>query len=188
MQSLFELIGTPVQVTINGTSQTLQSPWTAAGTDMIGYLPQLVDTLSTSNEQVNEQFIDGRININQARRETLLTIPNMTESLADAILAARQGTDGQPLVDATGARATTGWLVIQNLVDLPTMASLDRYVTTRGGMYRVQSIGYFDEAGPFTRLEAVIDTTQNSKPPAVIFLQDLTELGRGYPPAMLRPQ
>ncbi len=184
IQSLFELIGTEAQITLNGTLQTLQSPWTASGNDMIGYLPQLFDTLSTSNDQV----IDGRININQARRETLLTIPNVTESLADAILAARQATDGQPLMDETGARATVGWLVIQNLVDLTTMASLDRYITARGGMYRVQSIGYFDEAGPFIRLEAVIDTTQNNKPPAVIFLQDLTELGRGYPAAMLRQQ
>ena len=109
----------------------------------------------------------------------------MTESLAQAILAKRQGADGGPLVDTTGARATAGWLVIENLVDLPTMQQLDKYVTARGGIYRVNSIGYFDEAGPFMRLEAVIDTTQSKKPPVILFLKDLTELGRGYPQQLL---
>ena len=34
-------------------------------------------------------------------------------------------------------------------------------------------------------LEAVIDTTQSKKPPVVLFLKDLTELGRGYPQSLL---
>jgi len=181
VQSLYELFGAQATATVNKSQQTLQSPWSANGADMLGYLPRVLDTLTTSNDPV----IDGRININQARRETLLTIPGVTESLAASILAARQGTGGTPLADTTGARATAGWLVIENLIDLPTMQQLDRYVTARGGIYRVQSVGYFDEAGPFTRLEAVIDTTQSKKPPVVISLTDLTELGRGYPPAAL---
>ena len=181
LQSLYELFGATATATVNGSPQTLQSPWSANGTAMLDYLPQVLDTLTLSNEPV----IDGRININQARRETLLTIPGITDSLADAILAARQGNDGGPLADSTGSRATAGWLVVENLVDLPTMQQLDRYVTARGGIYRVQSVGYFDEAGPFTRLEAVIDTTQSQKPPVVISLIDLTDLGRGYPPALL---
>lgn len=65
------------------------------------------------------------------------------------------------------------------------MQQLDQYLTARGGIYRVNSIGYFDEAGPFMRLEAVIDTTQSKKPPVILFLKDLTELGRGYPQQLL---
>ena len=148
---------------------------------MAGYLPLVLDTLTTSTDTV----IDGRININQARLETLMTIPGVTESLASSILTARQGTGGGPYADTTGARATAGWLVIENLIDLPTMQQLDRFVTARGGIYRVQSIGYFDEGDRFTRLEAVIDTTQPKKPPMVISLTDLTKLGRGYPTALL---
>lgn len=181
LTSLYELIGASAQATVNGQVTTLQSPWSADGSSMIGYLPSLFDTLALNTDQ----FTDGRININEARFETLMTIPNMTESLADMILAKRQGPDGSPLVDTTGARATAGWLVIENLVDLPTMQQLDKYVTARGGIYRVNSIGYFDEAGPFTRLEAVIDTTQSKKPPVILFLKDLTELGRGYPQQLL---
>lgn len=181
VQSIYEMIGVEVQATVNGSAQTLKSPWGANGTEMAGYLPQLFDTLSLSTDQ----FLEGRININQARRETLMTIPGVTESIADSIVAARMGPDGSPSVDLTGSRATAGWLVIENLVDLNTMKTLDRYMTARGGVYRVQSVGFFDEAGPFTRLEAVIDLTESNKPPVVISLHDLSALGRGYPPKML---
>ncbi|RLT04488.1 MAG: hypothetical protein DWI21_14240 [Planctomycetota bacterium] len=181
LQSLYELVGATAQATVNGQVITLQSPWAADGSSMIGYLPSLFDTLAVNTEQ----FTDGRLNINEARYETLLSVPGMTESLVQAILAKRQGADGGPLVDTTGARATAGWLVIENLIDLPTMQQLDKYVTARGGIYRVNSVGYFDEAGPFMRLEAVIDTTQSKKPPVVLFLKDLTELGRGYPQQLL---
>lgn len=181
LTSLYELVGATAQATVNGQITTLQSPWAADGNSMIGYLPSFFDTLALNTDQ----FTDGRININEARFETLMTVPGMTESLADAILAKRQGADGSPLVDTTGARATAGWLVIENLVDLPTMQQLDQYLTARGGIYRVNSVGFFDEAGPFTRLEAVIDTTQSKKPPVILFLKDLTELGRGYPQQLL---
>ena len=179
--SLYELIGASTTATVNKTQQTLSSPWLPSGSEMAGYLPQLLDTLTTSTDTV----IDGRININQARYETLLTIPGVTESIAGSIMAARQGAGGDASVATTGTRATAGWLVIENLIDMPTMQQLDRYVTARGGIYRVQSIGYFDEVSQFVRLEAVIDTTQPKKPPMVISLTDLTELGRGYPIAQL---
>ena len=181
LQSLYELVGATAQATVNSQVTTLQSPWASDATSMIGYLPSLFDTLTVNTDP----FIDGRVNVSQARYETLLTVPGMTESLAQSILAKRQGSDGSPLVDTTGARATAGWLVIENLVDLPTMQQLDKYVTARGGIYRVNSVGYFDEAGPFMRLEAVIDTTQSKKPPVILFLKDLTELGRGYPQQLL---
>lgn len=179
--SLYELIGATAQATVNGAVTTLQSPWSADGGSMTTYLPSLFDTLSINNDEST----DGRINVAQARYETLLTIPGMSAAQAETILGKRQGGDGAPLVDTTGSRATAGWLVIEGVVDLPTMQQLDQYVTGRGGVYRVNSIGYFDEAGPFTRLEAVIDTTQSKKPPVILFLKELTDLGRGYPQSLL---
>lgn len=179
--SIYELVGATAQATVNGSVTTLESPWAADGNSMTSYLPSVFDTLTVNTDQ----FTDGRININQARYETLLAVPGMTESIAQGILAKRQGSDSGPLVDTSGARSTAGWLVIENLVDLPTMQQLDKFVTARGGIYRVNSVGYFDEAGPFTRLEAVIDTTRSKKPPVILFFKDLTDLGRGYPQQML---
>ena len=61
----------------------------------------------------------------------------------------------------------------------------DRFLTTRGDVYRVQSVGYFDDGGAVVRLEAVIDATQ--LPPRLVFFRDLTHLGRGYPRDYLIP-
>ena len=58
------------------------------------------------------------------------------------------------------------------------MAQLDPYLTARGAVYRAQSVGYFDEGGPFVRLEAVIDGSID--PPRIVTIRDLTELGRGF--------
>jgi hypothetical protein len=58
------------------------------------------------------------------------------------------------------------------------MRQLDPYVTGRGDVYRIQSLGYFDAGGPVTRLEAVLDATR--QPPKLACLRDLTDLGRGY--------
>ena len=65
LQSLYELFGATATASVNGSPQTLQSPWSANGTAMLGYLSQVLDTLTLSNDPV----IDGRININQARRD-----------------------------------------------------------------------------------------------------------------------
>jgi hypothetical protein len=58
------------------------------------------------------------------------------------------------------------------------MAQLDPYLTSHGAVYRAQSIGYFDEGGPFVRLEAVIDGSID--PPRILNFRDLSDLGRGF--------
>ena len=75
-------------------------------------------------------------------------------------------------------RQTTGWLLINGLTDQLTMRKLDRYLTVRGDVYRVTSVGHFDQGGPLVRVEAVIDGTL--VPPRIIFKRDLTHLGPGY--------
>lgn len=180
VNSLYDLVGRQVQVDIEGRQTILESPWSADASDMQSYLPQLLDLLSTKTDP----FIEGRLNINQTRQELLLGIPDMTEELAANIASSQMiGSGGEPLTDVMQTRATTGWLVMQGLVDLPLMRKLDPYLTTRGDVFRVQSLGYFDAGGPFTRLEAVIDATQ--LPPRVVFIRDLSELGKGYSQQLL---
>jgi hypothetical protein len=70
------------------------------------------------------------------------------------------------------------WLVTEANLPVSTVRSLEKYVTTRSQVYRVQVLGYFDAGGPSARLEAVIDT--NSGRPRIVYWRDLTELGRGY--------
>ena len=172
--SIYDLVGAQVKVQIDGAEQTLDSPWPDDPGALQQFLPELFDKLAVSSDEA----IEGRININQARREVLLGIPGMTEELADGIVNSRMiGPGGEPLTDTIATHATTGWLLTEGLVDIEQMRALDPYITTRGDVYRVQAVGYFDAGGPVTRVEAVIDGSQI--PPRIISYRDLTHLGQG---------
>ena len=179
--SLYELVDSQVTVAIDGTDTTLDSPWSSSG-GLATSLPTLLEEMTTTSAAT----LDGRININQARREVLLGVPGMPADLPD-LIASHQliDADGLPITDLIGQRATTGWLLIDGLADLATMQLLDKYLCARGDVISVQSIGCFDKGGAVTRIEAVIDATQ--KPPRVIFRRDLTRLGPGYRPDQLVP-
>ncbi|MEZ6146778.1 MAG: hypothetical protein R3B91_15445 [Planctomycetaceae bacterium] len=112
-------------------------------------------------------------------------LPDMPPDLAEAIVAAPQFVEGQPTSDVLSYRNTTGWLLIDGLTDLTTMRLLDRYLTVRGGVYRVNAVGHFDRGGPVARVEAIIDSTIT--PPRVVFQRDLTHLGPGYRIDQLSP-
>ena len=177
LNSLYDLIGTQVQVNINGTPTVLDSPFTADAAAMREYLPKLLDALATNTSRT----ISGRININDARRETLFAIPGMTEQMAEQIAALQASLKGAG--DGTLDLLTPGWLYIHKVADLPTLSALDPYITTGGDVYRVNSVGFFAEGGGTARVEAVIDATQT--PSQIVFTRDLTNLGAAYSPQVL---
>ncbi len=179
IKSIWDLIGSRADVTMNGTKSTLTSPWEADGGALQGLLPQLMDAMSTTPDP----YLEGRININQARREILVGLPGMTAQMVESIVAA-QSVDGSG--DLTLRRSTTGWLFVDQLVDIWGMRALDPYITARGDVYRAQIIGFFDGGGPVSRVEIMIDGTQ--RPPRISQFRDLSNLGRGYPRPMFQPQ
>jgi uncharacterized membrane protein YgcG len=180
--SIWVLFGSTATVNINGASQTLTSPWPADPGQLKNVLSKLLDTLSTTNDE----FLDGRININQARREILMGVPGLTEDLVEKIIQAQKlDSNGQPSPEVIQQHNTTGWLYFEGLVDMPTMQALDPYFTARGDVYRAQVFGFFDGGGPVTRLEAMVDGTQ--KPPRIIFQRDLNDLGHGYSRTQMLP-
>ncbi len=127
----------------------------------------------------DSEWVEGRININQARRETLLGIPGMTAEVADAIVSRRLvGSDGAAITSEAEIRGSTGWLYSEGIIDQQTLVALDRFMTARGSVYRVQALGHYDGGGQVARVEAVIDATKI--PPAVISRRDLSNLGPGY--------
>lgn len=180
-RSIYDLIDAEVKVTINGGEQTLTSPWSSS--DPAGLMENML-TLEETLTFLNDEFVDGRININLAPREVLLAMPDVTETIADAIIAARP-----PLEDSGAAsqimvnRRSPVWLLTEGVVDLVTFKRLGPWLTTTGDVYSFQALGHFDQGGPTTRLEAMIDATK--KPPRILFQRDLTPLGRGFEPAIL---
>ncbi len=143
-------------------------------------MPELNDRFALSESTA----VEGRINVNEAPYEVLVGLPNMTPHIAQAIVAGRVDGSGQPFSESPDRR-TTAWLVAQDIVDLPTLRKLDRYLTARGDVFKVQSVGFFDGGGAFARIEAVIDGSVT--PAKVMSYRDITDLGRGYAPSQLLP-
>ena len=176
VKSVFDLVGVEVNAKIKTKQTTLKSPWAEDSSEMSEYLPELDDIVTA----LSEDNLSGRININQAPREVIRGLPEMTDELAAGIVSSRStGFDGESLDDQSGSRDTVGWLLIEGLTDLETLRKLAPYITTGGDVYRVQILGYFDSGLPMTRIEALIDTTEGS--PLVKSVRDLTPLGIGYP-------
>lgn len=142
----------------------------------------MLEKLTTTTDE----YLEGRININQARREILMGIPTITPEIVEGIISAQHlDSSGQPSIDTLRQHNTTAWLYSENLVDLPGMIALDPYITAHGDIYKVQVLGFTDGGGPVTRLEAMIDATQ--LPPRITAQRDLNELGRGYSRMQLLP-
>jgi hypothetical protein len=176
--SLYDLIDRQVQVEINGSQQTLSSPFTLSNIQEA--LPQLGQQFALSENTA----VKGRINVNEAPYEVLVGLPGMTPEIAEQIVAGRVDGSGQPLSE-TPERRTTAWLVETDIIDLPTLRNLDKYLTARGDVFRVQSVGFFEGGGPFSRIEAIIDGSV--VPAKIISYRDLSDLGRGYSPSQLVP-
>jgi type II secretory pathway component PulK len=172
--SVYQIIGGTVRASVNGKATTLSSPFSASSSQIATYLPQTLDQLSLTDDL----FIQGRINVNTAPMQVLLGLPNMTVQLATQIAAAQTAGSSSQTGSAQSPRATNAWLVVEGLTSANTMQSLDPYLTAMGDVYRVQSVGYFDEGGPVVRLEAVIDSAV--QPPRILNLREFTELGRGF--------
>lgn len=182
LRSVFDLVDAEVEATIDGTSQTLKSPWTSDPAAMQGYLPDLLDTLTVSDQET----IRGRIDINQARYDVLLSIPGIDEQLASAISGSSMiGPNGEPMSDQLLSRATVGWLLMEGLTDLTTLRELAPYITTRGDVYSGQVIGHFDAGGPQVRMDVTVDASEY--PARILFCRDLSYLGPAYPPELLVP-
>ncbi|QDT45025.1 General secretion pathway protein K [Gimesia alba] len=181
INSIFDLIGSEVEVEIDGQKTTLTSPWAADPATMTAELPILHDLLTTSKNQ----YIEGRIQIDEARLETLQGIPEMDDDLANAIVNSQMtATNGAPSTEISQARQTTGWLVIEGLTTIEQMRKLAPHICSGGDVFRAQSLGYFGQGGPVTRVEAIIDGT--FIPPRITYIRDLSNLGPGYPVSTLQ--
>ncbi|MHB8902571.1 MAG: hypothetical protein ACYC6Y_27740 [Thermoguttaceae bacterium] len=182
VSSVLDLVGASVQLNVQprvegnqngklGLAPILEENSAELESELI----KLLDAVTVSSEET----LSGRININQAPRAVLLTIPGMTEEAADQIVSTRIE---NPL-EADQGQGYTVWPLIQGVVDLETMKSLERYICTGGSVFRAQIVGYYDGGGPYARLEVIFDATQS--PPAVLSWNDIGHLGQGYPIEML---
>ena len=126
-----------------------------------------------------ETILTGRVNVNEAPRPILEAIPGLSSATVERIINAR-GTPGQP---TTSERRHATWLYADGIVDLETMKSLWPKLTTGGGVFRGQIVGFIEGRGASRRGEVVVDTTVT--PARQVFYKDLSMYGQGFPNEIL---
>ena len=120
-------------------------------------------------------IVEGRININEAPAAVLNAIPGMDDSIVQQIIDRRSQLGGP----GDGYDSTPGWLVTENILTLEQMRDIAPWITIRGGVFRVQVMGYFDQGGPMARVEAIIDTTELGIP-RILGWSNFSELGEAF--------
>src|SRR5262249_51353018 len=135
-------------------------------------LPAMLDKLTT----VADTELTPRININTAPAAVLAAIPGLTADQVQALVAERPNPAALNAGDPTFQ--TPAWLITVAGLKPNTVKQMEKYITARTQVYRVQVVGYFDRPGPVARVEAVIDT--NNGRPRIVYWRDLTELGKGF--------
>jgi DNA uptake protein ComE-like DNA-binding protein len=147
------------------------SPCTGDAASITSTMPKVLEACSVSTST----SIRGRININQAPRVVLMSIPGMTDVIADAIVAKREG---EPTANNAIMRYDL-WPLAEGIMTMDDMTTMYPYLCAGGSVFRAQVVGYFDQNGPASRVEAVLDATVS--PARLVFWRDMTQLGRGYP-------
>lgn len=155
VKALAELIGVTVRIAINEKDTLLQSPWTSDANGFGLGMKQLQSRLTTSDAQ----SVIGRINIIQAPIEVLRTVPGITPSLAQAIVAARSRfAGGRP---RRQHNPTIAWLLEDGLVTDAQLRRLAPYITTRGDVHRGVAIGHIDGLDYASAVRFQLDSTRS---------------------------
>lgn len=175
IRSLYDLIDAEVEADMEGGVQTLVSPWSSDSGSLSSSFPIIHEAFGI----IEDPAIEGRINVNEARFETLMGIPAMTEDVASSIVsAANQMASGSPNPDLVASRSTNSWLMVEGIVDLELMRQLDPYVTAGGDILSANVVGYFGRTGIASRLKVIVDASES--PPALLSISDYSRLGPGY--------
>ena len=119
------------------------------------YMSDLMDHVTVTSAA----SFPGRININQASRSLLtavvVNVAGLSSDVVDQIISNREAEFSGQNPD----KKYETWLYTEGLVTLEQMKQLMPYLTTGGSVYRAQIVGYFDEGGTASRVEAIIDTS-----------------------------
>ncbi|MBU0717552.1 MAG: general secretion pathway protein GspK, partial [Planctomycetes bacterium] len=134
------------------------------------HLPVLMDRTTVEPPATKE--IPGLINVNTAPGVVLRCIEGLTDEQIRAIMEIRGSLTGEQ-------RATTAWLVVEDVLDLDTYIAIAPKITARGQQFTVESLGYGDHVGTVTRLQAVVDLVGPIA--QTVYCRDITSIGGRFP-------
>jgi DNA uptake protein ComE-like DNA-binding protein len=171
IRSVFDLVDATVGSPAGAgeSAATFPSPIKSTPESLDEWLVVL-DAWTTTRDTAS---ISGRVNANEAPAPVLRAVPDLDESVAEAIVSRRGNSSGeQP--------PHLGWLLTEGIVDLPKLRVLAPNLTASGDVCSFQVVGYFDEHGPVARRLITLDAT--SDPPAVVLWSDLGNTPMGFSP------
>lgn len=131
-------------------------------------MPVLMDRLTTMNAPV----IGGLINVNTAPAVVLGTLPGLTRQDAEAIVAQRAQMTGED-------KKSPAWVLTTGVISPEKFAMISNLVTTRSIQFSLDIIGFSDEVGAATRLQAVVELRGQLS--QIKYIRDISSLGLGYP-------
>lgn len=181
IRSLFDLVGATVQAEVDGVQTELESPFPDDPNYLQSDFPAVLDALSTTDQP----RLIGRINVAVAPYEVLMAIPNMTEDLASAIVAAQADpADPAAALDRHIAHSNPAWPYIEGVATLEQMRQIGPYITGGGDVLEGQVIGVSSSGRIVCRLQFTLDGSEST--PRILNRLDLTPLGPGIPLSLLR--
>lgn len=120
--------------------------------------------------QAPEQY--GLININTAPARVLACIRDLPPEAIPLMIQKRATLTG-PI------KSTIGWLLTEKILDSQAFSKVENQITARGRQFSIESIGFADHVGVFSRLQVVVD--MRGPLAQVVYHRDLTRLGLAYP-------
>ena len=177
-KSLFDLVGATISIDSpdpNNKKKTITTVYSSPLNDASQLADQLPKLCSAATV-VADPEIPARVNVNTAPMAVLTALPGLSDSDVQKIMSTRPQLSSSDVANQNFS--SVAWLLTDAQLSVSTLQKLEKYITARTQVYRVQSIGYFDGKGPAVRLEAVIDT--NAGRPRIIAWRDLSELGKGW--------
>ena len=166
LDSVVDLFGAQVQVTIDGQDMILNSPFPADPFTLQNRLPGLeADFTTTGGESLR-----GRININQASEPVLKSVPGIDEAMARSIVSLRSSR-------RNGDRSQSiSWLVTQGIVSMSRLRTIAPFITPNGDVQGGVAMGWTDDDTPVAAIRFIVDGTREE--PVILSFQDLLIMPR----------
>jgi type II secretory pathway component PulK len=133
---------------------------------------QAADSLTTSTAKT----LTGLVNVNTASSQVLMCLPGLTQSDADAIVAARgTGTSSAGSSSSSTTSSNTGIAWVATAVTPAKAGGIGARITGRSYFYSADIVAVTGDGRAFKRVRIVLDG--RSSPPVVIFRKELTSAG-----------
>ena len=166
-RSIFDLIGVRTRINIDNVDTVLTSPWTESSNS----LEQTVSELRNRFVCFAGDRVPARINVFEADREVLMTIPDVSESIATSIVAARSSlSGGLPWKN----EQNLAWFALRGVLSVKQLQELGPFITSGSDVFRGVALGHSSQMPSGIAIQFAVDVTDRT--PAVVSWNELAPL------------